>query len=127
MAFLLSYIPELFIYPNLTNNPEVFTFHTKRKVFVVESCPGGIMGHCHALTQVKNVDKPINGAEVYFTIDNDFLHSHPDDKKMYYIIGTNVYDYDTQKKISTTNWGAAHFHGIKVREVYEFRKKNNKR
>ena len=117
---------DLFVYPYFTNQPEVYTFGRKRKVFVLESGAGGIMGHSHKLTRIKKdrIPTKIRGAELYFTMEKEYLHSHPDDTKIYYIIGHDIYDYDTQKIVTSSKFGAGHFHGLKVREVYELTRVN---
>jgi hypothetical protein len=116
-------LTDLFIYPNilLRDRPEVFTFVSKKKLFIVESGSGGIMGHAHELIQLNTVDKKVKGAVVYFTVANEYLHSHPDDKTVYYIANDDgryqIFDLATQTAVTRTGFGAGHFHGLKIREV----------
>ena len=116
-------ITDLFVYPNilLRDRPEVFTFATKKNLFIVESGSGGIMGHAHELVQVNNVDKKVKGAVVYFTVANEYMHSHPDDKAVYYIAKVDgefqIFELATQKAVTQTGWGGGHYHGLKIREV----------
>jgi hypothetical protein len=52
-------IGNLFVRPNLLlwNRPEVFVFTTEKRIFILESGSGGIYGHAHGLTQLKNPRK----------------------------------------------------------------------
>jgi hypothetical protein len=119
---------DLFVYPNilLRDRPEVFTFNSKKNVFIVESASGGIMGHAHELVQLDNVDKKVKGAAVYFTVANEYMHSHPDDTTVYYIAKVDgefqIFDLATQTVVTKTGWGAGHYHGLKIREVIALHK-----
>lgn len=119
---------DLFIYPNilLRDRPEVFTFNSKKNVFIVESGSGGIMGHAHELVQVDNVDKKVSGAVVYFTVAKEYMHSHPDDTTVYYIAKVDgqfqIFDLATQTVVTKTGWGGGHYHGLKIREVIALHK-----
>jgi hypothetical protein len=114
---------DLFIYPNvlLRDRPEVFTFTSKKKTFVVESGSGGLMGHAHELVQVSNVDKKVKDAYVYFTVASEYAHSHPDDTAVYYIAKNNgsydIFDLATQTVVTRTAFGGGHYHGLKIRQV----------
>lgn len=119
---------DLFVYPNilLRDRPEVFTFNSKKNVFIVESGSGGIMGHAHELVQVDNVDKKVKGAAVYFTVAKEYMHSHPDNTAIYYIAKVDgefqIFDLATQTVVTKTGWGAGHYHGLKIREVIALHK-----
>lgn len=119
---------DLFVYPNILmrDRPEVFTFKSKKNVFLVESGSGGIMGHAHELIQLKNVDKKVKGAVVYFTVANEYMHSHPDNTTVYYIAKVDgefqIFDLATQKIVTKTGWGGGHYHGLKIREVVALHK-----
>ena len=118
-------ITDFFVYPNilLSDRPEVFAFKGKKRVFIVESGAGGIMGHAHILKQVTNVEKKIKGACVYFTVEKEYLHSHPDTEMLYYIAkstdGTyQIFSTETNAVVSRTDFTAGHYHGLKLREVH---------
>ena len=102
---------------------EVYVLKGKRQIFVVECGAGGILGHAHVLRQVKEKDvvKKVVGARVYFTIDSEYLHSHPDTKTVYYIVKMSDGSYqitDYRYNVFTnTAFGAGHIHGLKIREV----------
>ena len=119
---------DLFVYPNILmrDRPEVFTFNSKKNVFIVESGSGGIMGHAHELVQVDNVDKKVKGAAVYFTVAKEYMHSHPDNTAIYYIAKVDgefqIFDLATQTVVTKTGWGAGHYHGLKIREVIALHK-----
>jgi hypothetical protein len=119
---------DLFVYPNilLRDRPEVFTFNSKKNVFIVESGSGGIMGHAHELIQLNTVDKKVKGAVVYFTVANEYLHSHPDDTTIYYIAKDDgrykIFDLVTETAVTNTAFGAGHYHGLKIREVVSLHK-----
>ena len=112
-----------FVYPYLLmrDRPEVFTFNSKKNVFIVESGSGGIMGHAHELVQVNTVDKKVKGAVVYFTVAKEYMHSHPDNTTVYYIAKVDgqfqIFDLATQTVVTKTGWGGGHYHGLKIREV----------
>ena len=116
-------IKDLFVRPNilLRNRPQVYAFKDKNQVFIVESGSGGIMAHAHKLTQVQDVKPIIQGALVYFKIESEYLHSHPDTKKLYYIKKMPMGGYKifnaSNKAVTTTAWGAGHYHSLKIREV----------
>ena len=118
-------IDNLFIRPNLLlwNRPEVFVFHVDNHIFVVESGSGGIRGHAHGLSQIKNPRKKCKGAMLYFTIDSEYLHSHPDDAHEYHIAkngsGYAIYDSDTESIVNRMAFAAGHYHSLKVRDVFE--------
>lgn len=121
-------IIDLFVYPYLLmrDRPEVFTFATKKNLFIVESGSGGIMGHAHELIQLNTVDKKVKGAVVYFTVANEYFHSHPDDTTVYYIANDDgryqIFDLATKTAVTNTAFGAGHTHCLKIREVVSFRK-----
>ena len=118
-------INNLFIKPYilLRNRPEVYAFKGKNQVFIVESGSGGIMAHAHKLTQVNNVTPFIQGAIVYFKIESEYLHSHPDKNKLYYIGKISDGSYQifnaSNNAVKTTAWGASHYHSLKIREVID--------
>jgi hypothetical protein len=112
-----------FIRPNvlMRNRPEVFTFRTNEMVFVVESGAGGIYGHAHTLTQVKSPSKKYAGALVYFTLDAEFMHSHPDASHIYYIAKNGseyaIFDSKTMSVVTRGSFTAGHWHSLKIREA----------
>jgi len=116
-------IKDLFIRPYilLRNRPEVYAFKYKNQVFIVESGSGGIMAHAHKLTQVQDVKPIIQGARVYFKIESEYLHSHPDTTQLYYIGKISDGSYNifnaSNNAVTTTAWGAGHYHSLKIREV----------
>jgi hypothetical protein len=123
-SLIVTGIMDLFVYPNIAlyNRPEVFAFKCKKQVFIVESGSGGIMGHAHILKQVTNVEKKIKGACVYFTVEKEYLHSHPDTEMLYYIAkasdGTyQIFCSETNAVVGRTDFTAGHYHGLKIREV----------
>ncbi len=123
-SLIVTGIMNLFVYPNIAlhDRPEVFAFKGKKRVFIVESGSGGIMGHSHALKQVTNVEKKIKGAYVYFIVENEYLHSHPNTEMMYYIAkasdGTyQIFSSETNAVVGRTDFTAGHYHGLKIREV----------
>ncbi len=107
----------------LRNRPEVYAFKGKKQVFIVESGSGGIMAHAHKLTQVQNVTPIVKGALVYFKIESEYLHSHPDTKKLYYIGKVSDGSYKifnaSNNAVTTTAWGAGHYHSLNIREVID--------
>jgi hypothetical protein len=123
-SLIVTGILNLFVYPNIAlhDRPEVFAFKGKKRVFIVESGAGGIMGHAHILKQVTNVEKKIKGACVYFTVEKEYLHSHPDTEMLYYIAkasdGTyQIFSSETNAVVGRTDFTAGHYHGLKLREV----------
>ena len=126
-------IKSLFITPYLLlkDRPEIFAFHYKNNkkdkdiVFIVESGSGGIMGHAHPLKEIFDVPKKIKDAKIYFTIENEYLHSHPNKEYIYYIAKSKedkyeIFEYETQKIVTRSNFSAGHFHSLKIREVINF-------
>jgi len=120
-------IIDLFIQPNalMRNRPEVYTFTKGRNVYVLESHSGGLLGHAHELLEA-TVDKnqQVKGAKLYFTIESEYAHSHPDTNFVYYVAkkqdGTDtygIYELDTQKLVTSSKFGGGHYHGLTVREV----------
>ena len=113
---------DLFITPYILmkDRPEVYTFKKQNKVFIVESGTGGIMGHAHPLEEALDV-KPVNNGFVYFRVKNEYMHSHPDEEKVYYIGMENgeyaIFEYDTKTVVTRSDFGAGHYHGLHVREV----------
>lgn len=113
----------MFVRPNLLmwNRPEVFVFNTGKMVFVVESGSGGIRGHAHGLSRVKNPKKVCKGALVYFTVDSEYLHSHPDVAHEYYIAKNGaeyaIWDSETESIVNRTSFDAGHYHSLKIRDV----------
>ena len=114
---------DLILYPNilLGDRPEVFVFKSKKHAFVVESGSGGFLGHAHSLQQVKSVPKKIKGALVYFTIDSEYLHSHPDSDAIYYIGKTKQGQYKIFSPdgvaVERTSFDGLHYHSLLLREV----------
>ena len=114
----------LFIRPNILmwNRPEVFAFKSGNLVFIVESGSGGIYGHAHKLTENKSPAAKIDGALVYFTLDKEYLHSHPDDTTLYYISKNArnayvIFDSTTKKEVSRCSFTALHWHSLTLRET----------
>jgi len=115
---------DLFVEPNLLmrDRPEVFTFQKGNKVFLLESGAGGILGHAHAIVETFP-SKHIANAVFYFTLENEYAHSHPDSSHIYYVARSSssgkyaIFDYDTQSEVSVSQFGAGHRHGLAVREV----------
>jgi hypothetical protein len=122
-------IGNLFIRPNILmwNRPEVFVFTTEKRIFILESGSGGIYGHAHGLAQLKNPRKLHKGALLYFTIDREFFHSHPDVAHEYYIAKTGsgyaIFDSETGNPVNRTSFDAGHYHGLKIRDVFKLQKK----
>lgn len=122
-------IGNLFVRPNLLlwNRPEVFVFTTEKRIFILESGSGGIYGHAHGLAQLKNPRKLHKGALLYFTIDREFMHSHPDVAHEYYIAkngsGYAIFDSETGNVVNRTSFDAGHYHGLKIRDVFKLQKK----
>ena len=120
---------DLFVYPNILmrDRPEVYTFSSKKELFLVESGAGGIMGHAHELVQVFDVPAKVKEARVYFTVAKEYLHSHPDDATVYYIAKANgayqIFDLSTKTTVTNTAFGAGHRHGLNLREVISLQKK----
>lgn len=116
-------VGNLSIRPNilLWDRPEVFVFKTDSLAFVVESGSGGIRGHAHALSQVKNPKKICKGGLIYFTIDGEYLHSHPDAAHEYYIAKNGsdyaIFDSETETIVNRTSFTAGHYHSLKIRDV----------
>ena len=114
----------LFIQPNilLWNRPEVFAFKSDNLVFIVESGSGGIYGHAHGLTEVKSPTTIIDGAVVYFTLDEEYMHSHPNNTNIYYIAKTQageyaIFDSTTKLQVSHCAFSGLHWHSLHIREV----------
>jgi hypothetical protein len=114
----------LFIRPNilLWNRPEVFAFKSDNLVFIVESGSGGIYGHAHGLTEVKSPTTIIDGAIVYFTLDEEYMHSHPNNTNIYYIAKTlageyAIFDSATKTQVSHCAFSGLHWHSLHIREV----------
>ena len=120
-------IGNLFIRPNILrwNRPNVFVFTNENHIFVLESGSGGIYGHAHGLTQLKNPRKLHKGALLYFTIDGEFMHSHPDVAHEYYIAKNGsdyaIFDSETCDIIKRTTFNAGHYHGLKIREILKIK------
>ena len=116
-------VNNLFVRPNILmwNRPEVFTFITRDIAFVVESGAAGIHGHAHKLVPVKNPAKKCNGALTYFTLDSEYLHSHPDTSTVYYIAKNGseyaIFDSNTESIVFKSAFTAGHYHSLKIREV----------
>ncbi len=122
-------ISNLFIRPNLLlwNRPEVFVLKSKKRAFIVESGSGGIYGHAHKLSELKNPRKLCKGALVYFTVDNEYFHSHPDEAHEYYIAKNGseyaIYESVSGHIVSRTNFGAGHYHSLHIRDVIRIHQK----
>jgi hypothetical protein len=124
---LLKYeltVSNLFIRPNILmwNRPEVFAFKSGNLVFIVESGSGGIYGHAHKLTETKSPTIKIDGALVYFTLDTEYLHSHPNDTSVYYISKNTsnkyaIFDSTTKTEVSRCSFDALHWHSLTLRET----------
>jgi hypothetical protein len=122
---------DLFVYPNilLRDRPEVFTFKSKKNLFIVESGSGGIMGHAHPLKEVSksHISKKIKDAKIYFTMETEYLHSHSDDEKIYYIAKSDdeyaIFDYETRETVSRCDFEGGHWHSLKIRDVVVVNKK----
>ena len=115
----------LFIQPNilLWNRPEVFAFQSDNLVFIVESGSGGIYGHAHGLTEVKSPTTTIDGAIIYLTLDEEYMHSHPNTTNIYYIAKTQageyaIFDSTTKLQVSHSAFSALHWHSLHIREVF---------
>lgn len=131
-GFLLK---NLIITPNvlLSERPEIYTFHYKTDekdiLFIVESGSGGIMGHAHPLKEVSksHISKKIKDAKIYFTMENEYLHSHSDDEKIYYIAKSDneyaIFDYETRETVSRCDFEGGHWHSLKIRDVVVVNKK----
>jgi hypothetical protein len=116
---------DLLILPNvlMRDRPEVYTFSSNEEVFLVESGSGGIMGHAHELMQKFDVPTKVDGARVYFTVCKEYLHYHHDEATIYYIAKVDgvyqVFDLATRTAVTSTHWGAGHYHGLRVRDVFQ--------
>jgi len=110
-----------FIRPNIMmwNRPKVFAFNSGNLVFIVETCSSGIYGHAHGLTEVKTPATQIDDALVYFTLDEEYMHSHTD---IYYIAKSGsdyaIFCSSTKTQISHCSLAAIHWHSLKLRETF---------
>ena len=116
---------DLFVEPNILmrNRPEVFTFKKRKQLFVLESGAGGILGHAHAIVETFPESR-IRGAKMYFTLESEYAHSHPDTTHVYYVAKNSsgvyaIFDYDTKTECTKSYFGAGHTHGLAVREVVD--------
>lgn len=112
----------MFIRPNIMmwNRPKVFAFNSDNLVFIVESGSGGIYGHAHDLAEVKSPTTIIDGAVIYFTLDEEYMHSHT--TTVYYISKTlagqyDIFDSATKAPISRCMFSSFHWHSLHIREV----------
>ena len=111
----------MFIRPNIMmwNRPKVFAFNSDNLVFIVESGSGGIYGHAHHLAEVKSPATTIDRAVIYFTLDEEYMHSHP---TLYYIAKTTtgkyaIFDSATKAQVFHCAFSALHWHSLHIREV----------
>ena len=118
---------DMFVIPNMLQRPEVYTFTKGKKVFVLESHGGGILAHAHALVETfpDKMDQ-VKGAKLYFTMEKEYSHSHPDTSFVYYVAkkgdGSNtyvIYELNTQKEVTSSKMSGGHWHGLSVKEVIE--------
>ena len=118
----------LFVTPNIImrDRPEVYTIKTKKRVFIVNSGPGGINAHAHALKQTYPEVK-IARAEAYFVCESEWFHDHPSADKTFYIARAggsttsdfSIFDYDTKLPVTHNEFSAGHYHALSIAEVIE--------
>jgi len=127
-------VTDLFVLPNILmrDRPEVYTFKKNGKIFILESGSGGILGHAHALKEVfPEKSKKIKNAVFYFTLENEYLHSHPHDTYVYYV-GKNdnnefaIFDTDSETEVKNSQFGAGHYHSLSIREVIDTKEKRDR-